>query len=659
MKPYEAINWNLIPDDTDLEVWDRLTGNFWLPEKIPLSNDIPSWATLTPTEKDVFANVFTNLTLLDTLQGTVGAISLLPDAQTQHEEAVLTNIAFMESVHAKSYSSIFSTLLNTEDINKTFEWARTNPLVQRKAEIMDHYYQGDDPEKKKIASVMLESFLFYSGFYYSFYWASRGQLTNSADIIRLILRDECETAAHDLLTPDGWVPIAEITTEHKVAQWHEDGTISFVHPTKTSYYDAPYTYLFESEQGHVRQHVSPNHRMLLQRRPYGKVTPETTFTNEVTLAEDLPQSRLNPYARFVNAGPLQNRGPKLTPEQRLLIAIQADGNFDKTNLNKKGKPRRNGSKTGTIPCNFHFSKDRKIDRLVQLADEAGWEIRYGGTTAAKGNVNAKQRLKLMVPVDYPTDKKLPSILPLEEFGYRTAKEFIDELSEWDGHIVKENPNRITWGSTNKDNAAFVQAVATLAGYRTHYRVIEDDRSEVFSDYHRLQINKNLAHSGAQKVTKTKMPGERVYGVEVPSSYLLTRNGGSVTVTGNSIHGYYIGSKFQQAYNKATPQRQQELKEFTYNLLNELYENEEQFTAELYDSLGLTSEVKTFLRYNANKALMNLGFEALFSPGETQVNPAIMAQLSPDANETHDFFSGSGSSYVIGEVEDTSDDDWDF
>ena len=28
---FEAINWNRIEDDKDLEVWDRLTGNFWLP----------------------------------------------------------------------------------------------------------------------------------------------------------------------------------------------------------------------------------------------------------------------------------------------------------------------------------------------------------------------------------------------------------------------------------------------------------------------------------------------------------------------------------------------------------------------------------------------------------------------------------------------------
>ena len=36
----QAINWNRVIDPKDDEVWDRLTGNFWLPEKVPLSNDI-------------------------------------------------------------------------------------------------------------------------------------------------------------------------------------------------------------------------------------------------------------------------------------------------------------------------------------------------------------------------------------------------------------------------------------------------------------------------------------------------------------------------------------------------------------------------------------------------------------------------------------------
>jgi ribonucleoside-diphosphate reductase beta chain len=105
----EAINWNRIQDDKDVDVWNRLVNNFWLPEKVPLSNDVQSWNTLTPVEQQLTMRVFTGLTLLDTIQGTVGAVSLIPDAITPHEEAVYTNIAFMESVHAKSYSSIFST----------------------------------------------------------------------------------------------------------------------------------------------------------------------------------------------------------------------------------------------------------------------------------------------------------------------------------------------------------------------------------------------------------------------------------------------------------------------------------------------------------------------------------------------------------------------
>lgn len=312
-----AINWNRLQDEKDLEVWDRLVGNFWLPEKVPVSNDIQSWATLTEAEKTMTSRVFTGLTLLDTIQGTVGAVSLIPDALTPHEEAVYTNIAFMESVHAKSYSSIFSTLISTKEIDEAFRWSEENVNLQRKAEIVLEYYRGDEPLKRKVASTMLESFLFYSGFYAPMYWASRAKLTNTADLIRLIIRDE------------------------------------------------------------------------------------------------------------------------------------------------------------------------------------------------------------------------------------------------------------------------------------------------------------------------------------------------------AVHGYYIGYKFQRGLELVSPAERAEIKDYTFNLLFELYDNEVEYTQDLYDELGLTEDVKKFLRYNANKALMNLGYEALFPRDETDVNPAILSALSPNADENHDFFSGSGSSYVIGKAVNTEDEDWDF
>ncbi|BDZ54170.1 class 1b ribonucleoside-diphosphate reductase subunit beta [Agromyces marinus] len=312
-----AINWNRIQDDKDLEVWNRLVNNFWLPEKVPLSNDVQSWNTLTPEEQQTTMRVFTGLTLLDTIQGTVGAVSLIPDSLTPHEEAVYTNIAFMESVHAKSYSSIFSTLCSTKEIDDAFRWSVENEHLQKKAAIVMEYYRGDEPLKRKVASTMLESFLFYSGFYMPMYWSSRAKLTNTADLIRLIIRDE------------------------------------------------------------------------------------------------------------------------------------------------------------------------------------------------------------------------------------------------------------------------------------------------------------------------------------------------------AVHGYYIGYKFQRGLELIGQAQRDELKDYTFSLLYELYDNEVQYTQSLYDGLGLTEDVKKFLHYNANKALMNLGYESMFPSSVTDVNPAILASLSPNADENHDFFSGSGSSYVIGKAVVTEDEDWDF
>ena len=313
----EAINWNRIQDEKDVEVWNRLVNNFWLPEKVPLSNDVQSWSHLTDEERLLSMRVFTGLTLLDTIQGTVGAVSLIPDATTPHEEAVLTNIAFMESVHAKSYSNIFMTLADTPSINEAFRWSEENEYLQRKAKIILSYYEGDDPLKRKVASVMLESFLFYSGFYLPMYWSSHAKLTNTADIIRLIIRDE------------------------------------------------------------------------------------------------------------------------------------------------------------------------------------------------------------------------------------------------------------------------------------------------------------------------------------------------------AVHGYYIGYKYQRNLERLTQAERDELKDYTFDLMFDLYDNEIQYTEEMYDELGWTEDVKRFLRYNGNKALNNLGYEGMFPADETRVSPSILSALSPNADENHDFFSGSGSSYVIGKAVATEDEDWDF
>ncbi|CAG5578879.1 ribonucleotide-diphosphate reductase subunit beta [Streptococcus pneumoniae] len=187
---YKAINWNAIEDVIDKSTWEKLTEQFWLDTRIPLSNDLDDWRKLSNKEKDLVGKVFGGLTLLDTMQSETGVQALRADIRTPHEEAVFNNIQFMESVHAKSYSSIFSTLNTKAEIEEIFEWTNTNPYLQKKAEIVNEIYLNGSPLEKKVASVFLETFLFYSGFFTPLYYLGNNKLANVAEIIKLIIRDE-------------------------------------------------------------------------------------------------------------------------------------------------------------------------------------------------------------------------------------------------------------------------------------------------------------------------------------------------------------------------------------------------------------------------------------------------------------------------------------
>lgn len=195
----KAINWNEIEDYTDLDVWNKLTKNFWLDTKVPLSNDVKSFSRLSEDEKTAILKVFAGLTQLDTIQGHIGADSISEYALTPHEVAVMKQIGFMEEVHAKSYSSVFSTLFGTDDIDEAFAWVANDPATKTKKSVFDEAYDAESYSDLREAhsgaiirasSVLLESFLFYTGFYLPLHFASQGKLTNTADLIRLIMRDE-------------------------------------------------------------------------------------------------------------------------------------------------------------------------------------------------------------------------------------------------------------------------------------------------------------------------------------------------------------------------------------------------------------------------------------------------------------------------------------
>ena len=193
-----AVNWNKKEDDFSLMFWKQNIAQFWTEEEIAVSSDKNTWAQLSKEEQVAYKRVLGGLTLLDTKQGAEGMPLVLVHLENLQAKSVLAFMGAMEEVHAKSYSHIFTTLATEEEIDDIFEWVDNHPLLEKKAGIVTSYYRRllkPEVTKKElymamVASVFLESYLFYSGFFYPLYLAGQGKLTASGEIINLIIRDE-------------------------------------------------------------------------------------------------------------------------------------------------------------------------------------------------------------------------------------------------------------------------------------------------------------------------------------------------------------------------------------------------------------------------------------------------------------------------------------
>ncbi|KGO32461.1 hypothetical protein Q757_00880 [Oenococcus alcoholitolerans] len=55
---YDAINWNKVIDPIDKATWEKLTEQFWLDTRVPISNDLKDWRTLSSVEHKLYDHVF-------------------------------------------------------------------------------------------------------------------------------------------------------------------------------------------------------------------------------------------------------------------------------------------------------------------------------------------------------------------------------------------------------------------------------------------------------------------------------------------------------------------------------------------------------------------------------------------------------------------------
>ncbi|WP_145052564.1 class 1b ribonucleoside-diphosphate reductase subunit beta [Paenibacillus xylanexedens] len=266
----KAVNWNRPADDYTLTFWNQNIMQFWTDDEIPLSDDKMSWIKLSPAEQETYMHVLGGLTLLDTVQGGVGMPQIMEHVDDLQRKAVLAFMGMMEQIHAKSYSSIFTTLATTEEIDAVFAWVEQQPHLQTKAQMVASYYQDiytkQDLYLAMAASVLLESYLFYSGFFYPLYLAGQGKMTSSGEIIDLILRDESIHGVYvGVLAQEIFAELSE--KEQEEAQREVSAMVKFLHDNEIAYTKEVYAAIGLAEEVELFVEYNCNKAMANLGRP--------------------------------------------------------------------------------------------------------------------------------------------------------------------------------------------------------------------------------------------------------------------------------------------------------------------------------------------------------------------------------------------------------
>lgn len=555
----QGVNWNNIADSVDLDVWNRLVSNFWVPEKIPVSNDLSSWKNLTDEERRATLRVFVGLTVLDTIQGTVGAPSIMKDAQTAHEEAVYANISFMEA------------------LDKSMQ----------------------------------------------------------------------------VLTLNGWVSIADIKDDNLIAQYDPDNeSMEFVPARVVEPHRAEKLYSF-TPRG-TTMIVSPGHRMYFEDEQGNSVVME---------AQDVV-SALNDGAQLY----VRTTARKHTHAQQATFAFEEemqryiDGDRETSPLSDVSSAFLN-----TVDDSWMTSV---IDIIDTTYDDVVWNeedittLQAWATVAGVCTHVEKSGDKYTIDFDSTRKVKLNvddiSVLPGDEVYCVTVPstfiyvkhESIDASPVVTGNCIhaKSYSNIFMTLSSTED-------INNIFRWADENEYIQRKAQTILGFY-------NDDDPFAKKIASTTLESFMFYSgfylpLRMASRGRLNNTADIIRliIRDESIHGYYIGYKYQSALSQLTHDEQEKYKDMAYELILDMYSVETPYAEQIYDELGWTEDVKNFLRYNANKALSNMGYEPLFPADSAEVSPGILASLSPQSDENHDFFSGSGSTYVIGDAEDTSDEDW--
>ncbi|GHF43599.1 ribonucleoside-diphosphate reductase beta chain [Deinococcus metalli] len=241
---FTATNWSEPEDSFSATFYEKYTSQLWFPEEIPLTNDALVWATLTDAERWTYTHASAGLNALDTLQGEVGMPTLRGVVAGHIRKATLQFQGMMEDVHARSYSLMNKTFLTTTQEREVFAWIGTQPHLQVKITFIQGVFHDPDATalglwKKLTVSCMLETALFYSGFFYPLYLAGQGRMVSAGEIFNLIILDEALHGVYvALLAQETFAGLSDAQRAEALA-WYDE-TLHTLYRNELAYTDVLY-----------------------------------------------------------------------------------------------------------------------------------------------------------------------------------------------------------------------------------------------------------------------------------------------------------------------------------------------------------------------------------------------------------------------------------
>lgn len=315
----------------------------------------------------------------------------------------------------------------------------------------------------------------------------------------------------ELLTKKGWVGLGDIEVGDEIATPHiDDMSISFSPVRGIVPIHNRDTWLTRGIE------VTNDHNMVYRKQSNSKY--------KLSQFQDIYQKSKKQSIYIPNAGMYNGSGVDLTDNEiKLLVAIQADGHYMYDNRKSVDGVRIKTDDKKYYGVSFHLKKQRKIDAVIELLEECGYEFNVS-PQRKDGSFEIYSYDKNLLGFAFKNLDNKMFKYELLEMSPHQAELFLDTLLDFDGTRANKS-----YSSTLRQNIDIVAAIASINGVGTRE----------YKDVNGLRLFFLGAERAITPATKPKrrLQGTKVSCVTVDTGVILVRQHGRTTIVGNCAGNY--------------------------------------------------------------------------------------------------------------------------